>query len=152
MCSDEAGDIQLPYCFFFNPFVLGNNLTSNPCIRAKAHQINSFYLTCWPLHIYPLKMYYCTASLPSVIGIFFSLRICFCLLQSKKKKKSDFIPYRDSVLTWLLRENLGMNTSFCFTVRKRWNVSVNCVGKASFLDSQRNCSQDEDVCCRHVSV
>uniref|UniRef100_A0A8C5KQZ6 Kinesin family member 1B n=1 Tax=Jaculus jaculus TaxID=51337 RepID=A0A8C5KQZ6_JACJA len=25
---------------------------------------------------------------------------------SKKKKKTDFIPYRDSVLTWLLRENL----------------------------------------------
>lgn len=25
----------------------------------------------------------------------------------KKKRKSDFIPFRDSVLTWLLRENLG---------------------------------------------
>jgi len=30
--------------------------------------------------------------------------------KSKKKKGNDFVPYRDSVLTWLLKENLGGNS------------------------------------------
>ncbi|XP_067301440.1 kinesin-like protein KIF1C [Pseudorasbora parva] len=30
--------------------------------------------------------------------------------QTSKRKKSEFIPYRDSVLTWILKENLGGNS------------------------------------------
>lgn len=42
----------------------------------------------------------------------------FCpLQQSNKKRKGDFIPYRDSVLTWLLKENLGKQ----YVVMLLWN-------------------------------
>ena len=33
------------------------------------------------------------------------------LTQGKnKKKRGEYVPYRDSVLTWLLKENLGGNS------------------------------------------
>ena len=31
-------------------------------------------------------------------------------VKGKKKKAEDFVPYRDSVLTWLLKDNLGGNS------------------------------------------
>uniref|UniRef100_A0A3Q3JZR1 plus-end-directed kinesin ATPase n=1 Tax=Monopterus albus TaxID=43700 RepID=A0A3Q3JZR1_MONAL len=38
-------------------------------------------------------------------------KVISALAENKKKKKAEsFIPYRDSVLTWLLRENLGGNS------------------------------------------
>ena len=47
-----------------------------------------------------------------------ALRVWLCFLtmpiaplfqsSHKKRRRSDFVPYRDSVLTWLLKENLGM--------------------------------------------
>lgn len=37
-------------------------------------------------------------------------KVIAALEQNSKKKQGQFIPYRDSVLTWLLRENLGGNS------------------------------------------
>lgn len=52
--------------------------------------------------------------------------VSFIYKQNKKKKKAEsFIPYRDSVLTWLLRENLGMNTVFQ-NVSNISNITVIC--------------------------
>ena len=47
--------------------------------------------------------------------------ILFLQSSHKKRRRSDFIPYRDSVLTWLLKENLG----------KEWNSNFSIVFRAS---------------------
>uniref|UniRef100_A0A6Q2Z0E2 plus-end-directed kinesin ATPase n=1 Tax=Esox lucius TaxID=8010 RepID=A0A6Q2Z0E2_ESOLU len=49
-------------------------------------------------------------SLTTLGKVISALAEVVSILSSKKKKKTDFIPYRDSVLTWLLRENLGGNS------------------------------------------
>lgn len=53
--------------------------------------------------------------------------------QNKKKKKTDFIPYRDSVLTWLLRENLGEDS------RVRPSLEFFHLGPPSCLPARKGC-------------
>ncbi len=70
---------------------------------------------------------------------------CFNTQNKKKKKVESFIPYRDSVLTWLLRENLGINTmcfvltSQCFKkISTNLSVFLDCVrGEFSHCDGSR---------------
>uniref|UniRef100_A0A671W7C1 plus-end-directed kinesin ATPase n=1 Tax=Sparus aurata TaxID=8175 RepID=A0A671W7C1_SPAAU len=50
-------------------------------------------------------------SLTTLGKVISALAEVVCIVPNKKKKKVEsFIPYRDSVLTWLLRENLGGNS------------------------------------------
>ena len=48
-------------------------------------------------------------------------------LKSKKKKKTDFIPYRDSVLTWLLRENLGTSHFVLIRIARTEQKTIICI-------------------------
>uniref|UniRef100_A0A8D0AUI5 plus-end-directed kinesin ATPase n=1 Tax=Sander lucioperca TaxID=283035 RepID=A0A8D0AUI5_SANLU len=49
-------------------------------------------------------------SLTTLGKVISALAEVVCISNKKKKKVESFIPYRDSVLTWLLRENLGGNS------------------------------------------
>uniref|UniRef100_A0A8C4NH62 Uncharacterized protein n=1 Tax=Eptatretus burgeri TaxID=7764 RepID=A0A8C4NH62_EPTBU len=49
-------------------------------------------------------------SLTTLGKVISSLAEMVSCTAGKKKRKGEFVPYRDSVLTWLLRENLGGNS------------------------------------------
>lgn len=76
-------------------------------VEVSGHRIIFRWLTFNPFWLHTLKL-----LMRSVYGMFF---VMFHVEQNKKKKKTDFIPYRDSVLTWLLRENLGEGYFLCTT-------------------------------------
>ncbi|XP_061196916.1 kinesin-like protein unc-104 isoform X11 [Saccostrea echinata] len=67
-------------------------------------------------------------------------------LANKKKKKADFIPYRDSVLTWLLRENLGGNSKTCMIAA----LSPADVNYDETLSTLRYADRAKQIMCKAV--
>ncbi|ESN92628.1 hypothetical protein HELRODRAFT_69372 [Helobdella robusta] len=65
---------------------------------------------------------------------------------NKKKKKSDFIPYRDSVLTWLLRENLGGNSKTAMIAA----ISPADINYDETLSTLRYADRAKQIMCKAV--
>ncbi|KFD70525.1 hypothetical protein M514_17318 [Trichuris suis] len=65
---------------------------------------------------------------------------------SKKKRKSEFIPYRDSVLTWLLRENLGGNSKTAMIAA----ISPADINYEETLSTLRYADRAKQIVCRAV--
>ncbi|XP_030368966.1 kinesin-like protein unc-104 isoform X10 [Scaptodrosophila lebanonensis] len=67
---------------------------------------------------------------------------------SKKKntKKADFIPYRDSVLTWLLRENLGGNSKTAMIAA----ISPADINYDETLSTLRYADRAKQIVCKAV--
>ncbi|XP_074605037.1 kinesin family member unc-104 isoform X3 [Brevipalpus obovatus] len=63
-----------------------------------------------------------------------------------KKKKADFIPYRDSVLTWLLRENLGGNSKTCMIAA----ISPADINYEETLSTLRYADRAKQIVCKAV--
>ncbi|XP_011505550.1 PREDICTED: kinesin-like protein unc-104 isoform X1 [Ceratosolen solmsi marchali] len=66
--------------------------------------------------------------------------------KDKKKKKADFIPYRDSVLTWLLRENLGGNSKTAMIAA----VSPADINYDETLSTLRYADRAKQIVCKAV--
>ncbi|XP_025264394.1 kinesin-like protein unc-104 isoform X16 [Camponotus floridanus] len=67
-------------------------------------------------------------------------------IATKKKKKADFIPYRDSVLTWLLRENLGGNSKTAMIAA----ISPADINYDETLSTLRYADRAKQIVCKAV--
>ncbi|KRY33907.1 Kinesin-like protein [Trichinella spiralis] len=65
---------------------------------------------------------------------------------AKKKRKADFIPYRDSVLTWILRENLGGNSKTAMIAA----ISPADINYEETLSTLRYADRAKKIVCRAV--
>jgi len=63
-----------------------------------------------------------------------------------KKKKKDFIPYRDSVLTWLLKENLGGNSKTAMIAA----ISPADINYEETLGTLRYADRAKQIMCKAV--
>ncbi|KAK9887981.1 hypothetical protein WA026_000272 [Henosepilachna vigintioctopunctata] len=66
--------------------------------------------------------------------------------KGKKTKKADFIPYRDSVLTWLLRENLGGNSKTAMIAA----ISPADINYDETLSTLRYADRAKQIVCKAV--
>ncbi|UYV71414.1 unc-104 [Cordylochernes scorpioides] len=67
-------------------------------------------------------------------------------VSTKKKKKADFIPYRDSVLTWLLRENLGGNSKTAMIAA----ISPADINYEETLSTLRYADRAKQIVCKAI--
>lgn len=67
-------------------------------------------------------------------------------IATKKKKKENFIPYRDSVLTWLLRENLGGNSKTAMIAA----ISPADINYDETLSTLRYADRAKQIVCKAV--
>lgn len=65
---------------------------------------------------------------------------------AKSSKRKDFIPYRDSVLTWLLRENLGGNSRTAMIAA----LSPACVNYEETLSTLRYANRAKQIVCKAI--
>nr|CAD7588873.1 unnamed protein product [Timema genevievae] len=83
------------------------------------------------------------SALAEVVSVTFDL---YDHQATKKKKKADHIPYRDSVLTWLLRENLGGNSKTAMIAA----ISPADINYDETLSTLRYADRAKQIVCKAV--